>query len=412
MLSRHRRPRPRRGVIVLLAAVLMVVVLGMLAFAVDIGFIANSRAEAQNVADAAALAGVGKLAEQLRKAPILDGTPVQTLQDLQNARDEAIAFALKNRIASQNAEVKTAEVEIGYLANPADFSNNTLDTSGWPARPYNAVRVSVTRDSNHAGGPLELFFGPVLGVRQRNINATATAVMVMGTVIPRGNNGAVWGGLLPFTYQVDEWNALLAATSTGSITVTLPNTTTTMTLTDDYSLASGTVGSESDGKLETDLFPDRTTAGNFGTINFTTGKSGNSTSTLRDLILNGPAHADWPDLPSIVVASMADPVAINGDPGISAGMESAVTSVVGQPRIIPLYSTVSGTGNNSMYEIVGFAPITIVDVKLKGGSKYIRIQPRVLSQKEVLSGSNRITFDITPSATPNPLFLGGRVLAR
>src|SRR5690349_9207620 len=51
----------RRGIIVVLAAVLLVVMLAMIAFAVDVGFITVARTELQGAADAAALAGVSKL---------------------------------------------------------------------------------------------------------------------------------------------------------------------------------------------------------------------------------------------------------------------------------------------------------------------------------------------------------------
>src|SRR5207237_1651454 len=139
--------------------------------------------------------------------------------------------------------------------------------------------------------------------------------------------------------------------------------------------------------------------------------SSNSTSTLRDLIVNGPDTADWPDLADILKATPDAPVSVNGDPGISAGMESAVQSIIGQPRVLPLFTTVSGTGNNTFYKIVEFVPVTIVAADLNGGSKYIMIQPRVISVKDAL-GSGRLNIPVTPSATPNPLFLGSRVLVR
>ena len=44
-----------------LVAVLMVVLLGMVAFAVDVGWMGIAQAELQNAADAAALAGAGQL---------------------------------------------------------------------------------------------------------------------------------------------------------------------------------------------------------------------------------------------------------------------------------------------------------------------------------------------------------------
>ena len=54
---------PRRGAIVPLTALLLVVLVGMLAFAIDLSYASEVESELQNVADAAALAGAGKLQE-------------------------------------------------------------------------------------------------------------------------------------------------------------------------------------------------------------------------------------------------------------------------------------------------------------------------------------------------------------
>jgi Flp pilus assembly protein TadG len=56
---RHLRNQKgnRRGSIVVLAALLMIMLVGMLAFAIDIGYMSTVKAELQNAADAAALAG-------------------------------------------------------------------------------------------------------------------------------------------------------------------------------------------------------------------------------------------------------------------------------------------------------------------------------------------------------------------
>jgi hypothetical protein len=415
MMRRTMSDGDRRGAIAPLTAVLLVVFLAMAAFAVDIGYLAVARTEAQNTADSAAWGPTAELAERLKNAPIVAGIPVQTADDLELVRAEAKAFALGNQIGSENADVHDADIEIGYMANPYDHSSDTLDTSGWPARPYNAVRVSVFRDESHAGGPLNLFFGPILGMNEANTSASATAVFAMGTINPRGNQGDFSGGLLPFTYQVDQWNALLVAGSAGSVSA---GNGVTVTLTDNFTVDPQSNGPDGvlnggDGKMETTMYPGKTTSGNFGTINFSKSKVGNSTNVLRDLIENGPAEGDWPDLPDILDATPANPVGVNGDPGLSAGMKPAVEAIVGQPRILPLYSTVSGQGNNTYYQLVGFTPITIVDVQFNGSkSSAITIQPAVIGQKSLIDGTNRIYFEVTPSENPNPLFLGARGLVR
>ena len=51
--------KDRRGAIAVLAALLCVILLGMIAFAVDIGYLALGRTQLQASADAAALAAAG-----------------------------------------------------------------------------------------------------------------------------------------------------------------------------------------------------------------------------------------------------------------------------------------------------------------------------------------------------------------
>ena len=57
-----RKVRSRRGTVVVLAAFLMVALVGMVAFAVDIGYITLTKAEVQNAADSAAR-GCGRAAQ-------------------------------------------------------------------------------------------------------------------------------------------------------------------------------------------------------------------------------------------------------------------------------------------------------------------------------------------------------------
>src|SRR5260370_42518864 len=54
---------PRRGAIIPLFAILLIPLVGMLAFSIDIGYIALVKTDLQTAADAAALAGAEKLQE-------------------------------------------------------------------------------------------------------------------------------------------------------------------------------------------------------------------------------------------------------------------------------------------------------------------------------------------------------------
>ena len=421
--------KKRRGAIAPLAAILMVFLLGMVAFALDIGYILMAKTEAQSTADAAALAGMSKLMNLLQTASMEKGSnnrfrPVQTSDHLNLAKEEVIAYANNNKIAGDTVEIQLADIEIGFMANPVSMASDVIETSNWPARPYNTVRVTVKRDDVHYGGKLTLIFGKMVGLQSVEITATATAAFQVGTPRFRGNYSMMqgedlvqnYGGILPFTVEQAQWNALYNSTSTGTVSYTNFNgQTETMQITDNFK-KDGTAGT--DGNREIKMFPSNTTEGNFGTINFTLTKFGNSTQTLENLIINGPSESDWPALTTILGATTTNPVAVNGDPGISGGMENAVQSIIGKPRILPLFSNVSGSGNNAFYNLIGFVPIRIVAADLSSGNKYIQFQPAVAVNGSNMGSSNsvakRLRFDIVPGNGTNPDFsaIGATCLVR
>ena len=98
----------RRGAIVPLTALLLVVLLGMLAFAIDLSYASEVESELQNVADAAALAGAGKLQELF----VQYNSPGQTNQSQIVARDVAVRFLLNTpKTRPKNMETAPLAVE-------------------------------------------------------------------------------------------------------------------------------------------------------------------------------------------------------------------------------------------------------------------------------------------------------------
>ena len=59
--SPRHNPRSRRGNILVLSAFLMILMMAMVAFSVDVGYMALTKTEIQTATDAAALAGAGEL---------------------------------------------------------------------------------------------------------------------------------------------------------------------------------------------------------------------------------------------------------------------------------------------------------------------------------------------------------------
>jgi hypothetical protein len=68
---------------------------------------------------------------------------------------------------------------------------------------------------------------------------------------------------------------------------------------------------------------------------------------------------------------------LNGDTGISAGIKDELASIIGQTRIIPIFSEVEGPGNNAQYTIVKWVGVRIMEVKLTGpmNKKRVIVQP-------------------------------------
>jgi hypothetical protein len=71
---------------------------------------------------------------------------------------------------------------------------------------------------------------------------------------------------------------------------------------------------------------------------------------------------------------------LNGDTGLSAGIKDELEAIKGHPRAIPIFSQVSGPGNNAMYTVVGFVGIRIMNVQLTGkmSTKNLIVQPAVV----------------------------------
>ncbi len=318
----------RKGVIAVLAALLMIALLGMAAFAIDYGYLVTRRAHLQRAADAAALAAVRDL------VPDNNGS-----YDLAKVRATVREYAASNVSDVSDFKVLDSDIEVGRY-NPATvYTNFAMVKSG----THDTIRVTLRRD-NQANSPVSLFFARVLGIKDANVNATATAIMQKASNLIPGT------GILPFAIPQDRWNALKAGEE---------------------------LNVYGDGKLKD--ASGTTIPGNWGTVDI--GDSNNTTSDLRDQIEKGLRQKDLDALykdgriPSKDNIDGTKSFYANGDPGLSSGMKSAVEAIHGQTRLLPIYDSVTGQGNNTEFRIVGWAVCEVVD-SYWGGSQntYVKIQ--------------------------------------
>ena len=74
-------------------------------------------------------------------------------------------------------------------------------------------------------------------------------------------------------------------------------------------------------------------------------------------------------------ASPGDRLHLVGNPGISAGIKSALDAIIGKPVTIPIYDINGGNGNNAWYRVIAFAGVRIMAVNFQGNPKYVIVQP-------------------------------------
>ncbi|HET6575267.1 MAG TPA: pilus assembly protein TadG-related protein [Fimbriiglobus sp.] len=388
----------RRGTVLILFAVFLTALIGMVAFAIDVGYIALVKTKLQTTADAGALAGAGKMY-------ILPGQPPV---------DEATVKAEVRQFVDLNVPGLTVLEEDIKLCryNPfaAAGSRLSYDLSSAPA---NAVQVTVRRDAL-ANSPLDLFFAPVIGNRQASVAATATAYIMKAGGIGAGSP------LLPYAMNVNYFEASKGGQDyIGVDGLVIPTA-------DAYTVdkTNFNVSLLPDGTREVVLFSSSASGpGNFGTVDI--GGADNTTSGLVRQIYSGPDEADFAD-PAFAAqlnpqdGALYSPFVANGDTGMSTSAKSALTDIIGQPRIIPLYGPapgpdgitgtiddvdgpngsdtvidgVYGTGNTASYNIVKFAGVVITKVDFGGNPKRLWIQPAfVVSNKVTPAGGSGPVMD-------------------
>lgn len=349
---KHRKKIHRSGNVVVMTALLMVGLVAFLALAIDVGYLYAVRAELQRSADSAAIAAAWELIDKDGPA----GTQTVTVLS-SNANSKATQFASLNSVGSSSPALGSGDIVVGYMANPSNPSDPLVATP--TGKLPNAVHVRVQRTSAQ-NGQVPLFFAKAIGNDQVALEAEATAALVstfIGFEAPADGSEL---NILPFALDEDTWNGL---TTYGNDTWR-------------YNPGTKTVTAGCDNIKEVNLYPQGTgSPGNRGTIDI--GGSNNSTADIARQILYGVSSADLAHHGGELRFGDDGILHLNGDTGISAGVKDELASIIGKPRIIPIFRSVVGPGNNADYSIVKFVGVRILDVKLTGSmsSKRVIIQP-------------------------------------
>jgi hypothetical protein len=172
------------GAVAVIIALMLFVLLGFAAAAIDMSYANSTRTELQVTASAAALAGVQQIMDDDD-----DG-----VDDTGQYRRGAVEYIYRNMVASRHGSVVQADcgtydagsktvsgdnecsdVKVGFW-NPSTRIFTPWDDAAWDplTMVLDAVRVRAHRSQENAN-PLRLFLAPAVGLAEQDINVSATA---------------------------------------------------------------------------------------------------------------------------------------------------------------------------------------------------------------------------------------------
>lgn len=359
------RKSDRRGSALILTVFSSFVLFCFLAFSIDTGFLAGAKAEMRRSADAASLAGCWELYRQMQNGVLPSSAPTA-------ARQVSAEYVLANRVVNSTVAVDTGaqsqEIQIGYLPSlnsEAAISQN----SGFP---FLAVQVSLTKTAER-NGQVPFFFGKIFGRPGQNMQTSSTAVMAQridGFSLPPKSTDHL--PILPFALDLESWEAARAGVGDDAY---------------HFDKATGSVVGGADGVSELNLYPKGTgSPGNRGTVDI--GDNNNSTADIARQIQHGISRDDLVAFGKPLALSSGGTLELNGDTGISAGVKDELTSIIGQTRILPVFASVEGNGNNATYTIVKWVGVRILDVDLTGSlsNKKVVAEPAAIVSQYVTVG--------------------------
>jgi hypothetical protein len=224
--------------------------------------------------------------------------------------------------------------------------------------------VNVRRDANQ-NGEIPLFFSRVLGINESSKSSQATAVFINSIGGFKAPSSGAHLQILPFALDKGTWDGRAGVDAVDEYSCDWDPDTEQWVVTEGP-----------DGIPEVNLFPQGINApGNRGTVDI--GSNNNSTADIARQVVSGISPADMAYHSGQLKFDHCGEILLNGDTGISAGLKDELESIKGQPRIVPLFTEVTGNGNNAQYTIVHFAGVRVMDVKLTGSmsGKQVIVQP-------------------------------------
>jgi hypothetical protein len=368
----------RTGNIAVMSVFMLSSLIALVAFAINMGNIANSLAILQNAGDSSAKAAAWELLKNF-------DSPNAQSQATQQAVNMVQATMVSQGV--NNTLVPATDVKYGRF----EWDKNTNQyVVTWGTTPANLIQAKLSRIDPRQNA-LSVILKNVLRRDTVELRSTTNVALIPATGFSLPPESTKKLAILPIALDIDTWIQLEQGAFLDQYSV---NTTT------------NAVTSGSDGKREVKIFPlgnSSLPSGNRGTIRL--GANNNSTSKLSRQIREGLNGTDMSYHNGIL--SVADgPIVIPGDPGISAGIEGDLISIAGQDRILPLFTSVSGNGANCSYTIVKFVGVKVVKVNLRGSasSKELVVQPSNFTVDEAVTNM-KMPFNKLGTVFVKPMFI-------
>lgn len=156
------RTAPRRGVIVVLAAVLMIVMMGFIALSVDVGYMFTMQSQLQRSVDAAALAGAGSL---------IEGEDVATAQIHEYLTHNPVGLQWKEFTDGDTSA--NVDLFLNKYGDGLDLSIGEWNATTEQVEPVNESPSTVSVRMTYQNMPF--FFGHLLGRDSFDITAESIA---------------------------------------------------------------------------------------------------------------------------------------------------------------------------------------------------------------------------------------------
>ena len=354
-MSIRRRRTARKGTIVVLATVMMGLMFALMAFSLDIGYLLITRAKLQSAADSAALGGAYDMLRSRVDSPGMTESAMES-----QAATICRECATKNAgLGGRALDLANSDIVFGRLDLTAGPDGTMTFTD--PTR-FNALQITVRRNADQ-NGEVALFFARVLGRQTAPVQATATAAFsdnISGFTTP--GTASTTLPILPFAMDKYSWDQMVAGNASDNWK---------------WDASAQKVTSGQDNAREVNLYPIGTgSPGNRGTVDI--GNPNNSTADLSRQIRNGINASDMAWMPGGKLdLSATGTLLLGGDTGMSNGIKDDLAAIIGQTRVIPLFTNVGGNGNNAEYTIVQFVGIRVMAVNLTGNpsSRYVMVEP-------------------------------------